>query len=307
MGIPVKVAYRASSQFPVLFVIIENGMWSKAGLDVTMEQITSNKEAQAALLEGKVDFVFGNHVSPYHARLQGHQIIYLAQTVNWARDSLVTNPSIAGVEQLPGKEIAVGHLHGHPTYTSQLLLERWGFDLERDKITLKAVGNSEWAKLNAVLEGTCAAAFLHPPYDLLGQKKGLKLIEPPPLGMIWGVTLTTTSSVAREKPEACKAMIRSLAEGAHFIKNNKEETIKILNEKVAPLLKLEDQELMDYLYQKIASLIESKPYPTLESIENVFSLACSHFEGVKDLNPLLLWDLHFLRELDESGALEFGS
>jgi hypothetical protein len=48
---------------------------------------------------------------------------------------------------------------------------------------------------------------------------------------------------------------------------------------------------------------EAKPYPTLDAIQNVFALALKSDPEIKHFNPLALWDLHYLREIDDSGYI----
>jgi hypothetical protein len=47
--------------------------------------------------------------------------------------------------------------------------------------------------------------------------------------------------------------------------------------------------------------LEDKPYPTLDAIRNVFALVLKRDPEIKSFNPLALWDLHYLSEIDDSG------
>jgi hypothetical protein len=45
-------------------------------------------------------------------------------------------------------------------------------------------------------------------------------------------------------------------------------------------------------------------FPRLDAIQNVFALALKRDPEIKHFNPLALWDLHYLREIDDSGYID---
>ena len=47
-----------------------------------------------------------------------------------------------------------------------------------------------------------------------------------------------------------------------------------------------------------------QPYPTLDAIQNGFALALKRDPENKNFNPLALWDLHYLREIDDGGYID---
>jgi hypothetical protein len=49
--------------------------------------------------------------------------------------------------------------------------------------------------------------------------------------------------------------------------------------------------------------LESAPYPSIEAIQNVFALAVKGDPQIKEFNPLSLWDLHYVKEIDDSGYI----
>ncbi len=53
----------------------------------------------------------------------------------------------------------------------------------------------------------------------------------------------------------------------------KRETLEILKEHAAPILKLQTDEEVETLYEEWAQSLETKPYPSLQAISNVFQLA----------------------------------
>ena len=53
----------------------------------------------------------------------------------------------------------------------------------------------------------------------------------------------------------------------------------------------------------IAEMLRVKPYPTAEAIVNTNAIA-AHEYGAQIDNPITLWDLHWVKELDDDGFID---
>ena len=84
----------------------------------------------------------------------------------------------------------------------------------------------------------------------------------------------------------------------------KAETLEILREHAAPILRLQSDAEVNTLYDEWALSLERNAYPSLEAISNVFQLALRRNPEIEGFNPLALWDTHYLRELDDSGYIK---
>jgi hypothetical protein len=47
-----------------------------------------------------------------------------------------------------------------------------------------------------------------------------------------------------------------------------------------------------------------KPYPDHEAVANAYKLCCMKNPEAEEQSPLALWDLHYLRRLDNSGFID---
>jgi len=47
-----------------------------------------------------------------------------------------------------------------------------------------------------------------------------------------------------------------------------------------------------------------KPYPDHEAVANAYKLCCLKSPEAEEMSPMALWDLHYLRELDNSGFID---
>jgi hypothetical protein len=95
----------------------------------------------------------------------------------------------------------------------------------------------------------------------------------------------------------------AMIDGTHFFKTNKADTLKIVKQHCSALLKMRDDEEWNCFYDNQVQSLESAPYPSVEAIQNVFALAVKRNPEIKEFNPLALWDLHYVKEIDDSGYI----
>jgi hypothetical protein len=62
-------------------------------------------------------------------------------------------------------------------------------------------------------------------------------------------------------------------------------------------------EVVRQVYENLTETLEPTLYPTIQAISNVYELAVRQDADAKKVNPMALWDLHPLRELDDSGFI----
>ena len=301
-----RVVYRAPSQFPLLFTIREAGIWAKYGFDAELTRMPDTEEAEEALLTGKADIVFGNHTTPYSRRLRrGEKFVYLAQSINLSNRVLVTSPGITSVEQLKGKRITSHKIGAHPELTEKLHLLAVGINPDRgDVIRIPRTSRSVLFGIESILRGETDATLVNPPHDIKAKRMGLNIIYTPKVETIWSVTLLALSPFIEEKGDVITGVLKVLADGVHYFKTRRKETLKILEEHVAGPLQLEDRGLVERLYQDTAEILEKKLYPTPMAIHSVFQMAKKEDPQLEGFNPLSMWDLHHLRRLDESGFID---
>ncbi len=156
--------YRSHSHLPIWEVMEKSGVWEKNGLKVTFEFCDSSEAAEKALFGGDVDFVSGNHISPYLLVKRGKPIVCLTSPSNTTNDRLVTNFPIKQVSELRGKKIgdttvvdSIGGYH-HPRGNHMLYVMRGGLKLhdiewvELSESIRRASFESEKKLLSAALE-----------------------------------------------------------------------------------------------------------------------------------------------------------
>jgi hypothetical protein len=158
-------------------------------------------------------------------------------------------------------------------------------------------------RAKAVAEGKYDATFIRAVDRLRAVKFDAKIVEVPPMAMIEGVTLTTTTQYVKNHEDEARSLILALIDGIHFFKTNKTDTLAIIKKHCSQLLKMHDDEEWNCFYDTQSESLESAPYPSIEALQNVFALAVKGNPEIKEFNPLALWDLHYVKEIDDSGYI----
>jgi ABC-type nitrate/sulfonate/bicarbonate transport system substrate-binding protein len=301
----IRIAYRHGLQAPI-FTLKASGVCERYGLDVTFHHTPKTEEAEGGLLNGTFDIVFGNHIRPFVDRAKGEKVVYIAQPMNFWQHSLIAKPGIKSLQDLKGKRLGVSGVGDHGELVVRAELKLANLNPKRDGIEVVEVEGKLNFKENyaRVTNGEVDAIFVPPPFDWLGRREGLSVVDVPNYPQIQGATITTRSDFLQDNKETVQNLLKAYCEGLHYYHTHRDETIDTLWEELAPRFGIQEREAYAYLYDKQKEILEKKPYPTLEAIQRVFEIACWEHPELEGFNPLTVWDLHYVRELDETGFID---
>src|SRR5581483_3001280 len=274
--------YRSSSHLVLLHVINECGAWQKYGLDVDYDYKVTSLDSQAGIASGDLEFVGGNHVSTYGLRARGSDWVYLGQTVNHVKHSLVVreDSDIYGVADLRGKKL--GGAGSHPILNNWLFLKQRGLDQDREDYELVPQelfkpGTMDEVESDKkppplwhwVRDGIVDAAFLGVPTSLIAKEAGLRVIDLEPLPMIQFTSISTSMRFVEKHPDIVERFLKGLIEGIHFFKTRPDESAKIIHKRYTKggQLTLEQARLT---HKWLADSLEPKLYPSMAAIANVY-------------------------------------
>lgn len=312
----IKFPYRSSSHLALMHVINESGAWERNNLVVEFDKVISRGDAHELVPTGEVEFVSGNHVSTYAKRAKGDTWAYLGQTVCKNSLALITRDD-TGIEKLEDvRKRKFGNRGRHTGLNTWLYLKQAGLDPDRDEVELihdqpapDNTGTKEGkgkGLIQRVQEGEVDAAFVSEPRREQARRKGLKVIDIPAQDMIFFMTISSSMKLVNERPEMVKRVIKSVLDGIAYFKINREECIKILMSKHNKEGAL-DRAAAELVYDDLAPRLEPKLYPSLAAVYNVYQEALKQDEkngDAKKIHPMALWDLHFLREIDDTGFID---
>jgi ABC-type nitrate/sulfonate/bicarbonate transport system substrate-binding protein len=305
MAKKIRIYYRAPSHVPLWKVMEEGGFLEKHGLQMEMGSLEGQrKRAAEGLKAGELDIVSGNHHNLYARNaLHGDPYVHIAQSNNaWRENFLVCGRGVNGLKDLKGKRIAMDDFDGHTGLNVWLYLRKQGLEEGRDvELVTDPVKGVERAK--GVIDGKYDATFIRAVDRLRALKLGATIVEVPAMAMIEGATLTTTTTYVKHHEDEVRSLIMALIDGTHFFKTNKADTLKIVQTHCSQLLKMQNEAEWECFYDNQVQTLESAPYPSIEAIQNVFALAVKRDPEIREFNPLSLWDLHYVKEIDDSGYI----
>jgi len=299
-----KIIYRSDSHAAFWVLAEQAGIWEKNRLHVNTSPELGRERALDALRNGRVDLISGNHHNLYAHRAKNNEdFVHLAQLGNrWTENHIIATDAIRSVQDLRGKQIAVDSKNSHAGLNVWFFMRQEGLDLDKRDYDLVETHASTEKRWKGVLAGEFDAAFVDLPHNLRAVREGAREIIVRPIPMIRGVTLTTTMAWVRSHEDETRRLIRGTIEAVHFFITQPEKTKKILAE--SSTLGLQNDQEVSALYDSWVGFLERKPYPTLEAIANVFDLAVRLKPEIADFNPLIMWNNHYLRELDDSGFID---
>jgi ABC-type nitrate/sulfonate/bicarbonate transport system substrate-binding protein len=297
--------YRSHSHLPIWEVMDKSGIWEQNGLVVSFEFCDSSSAAEEALFSGAVDFVSGNHISPYLLVKRGKPIVCLTSPSNSTSEKLVANFPIRQLAELRNKRIgdttlvdAIGGYH-HPRGNHMLYVMGAGLRLDEVEFVELTESNSEFRALQMeVLQSRKVdAIFVNGNTDKFEQA-GMTVLSLDPLPMINGPTLTSTLTTLQKKTGLAERLVKAQVMGIHFARVRRGKTEEILKG-----LRQREPECRNVGYRSVSKLLP-KPYPDHEAVANAYKLCCMKNPETEEMSPMALWDLHYLRELDNSGFID---
>jgi NitT/TauT family transport system substrate-binding protein len=254
----INVGYSAiSGSFAPLWVGYDHGLFAKHGLDLKMAYIQGNRVMLSALTAGEIDLYQGGAEGLIRLVSGGGDGIFMATQYNFVGHYvLMTDPSIARLEDLRGKRIALDPTS--PTYGYMLkVLERAG--LKKEYVSFVQFGSAgQPERAMAVLRKQAAATILTAPNTYAAEKQGLKAFSIiRELGIRQLITISgTTKKFIREKRPAADAFLRGYIEGLAFVKSRREATMKV----IAKYTRQHDPEVLNKFYDDLVPDLPRIPY-----------------------------------------------
>lgn len=297
--------FRSHSHLPIWEVMEKGGIWEQYGLNVSFEFCDSSEAAEKALFGGDVDFVSGNHISPYLLVKRGKPIVCLTSPSNSTSDKLVTNFPVQQVADLHGKKIgdttlvdSIGGYH-HPRGNHMLYVMRGGLNVDEAEFVELTESNDKFKamQMDVLKSKRVDAIFVTGNTDKFTQA-GMHVLSLDPLPMINGPTLTSTLTTLQKKPGLAERLVKAQVSGIHFARTRRGETEQILEG-----LRQRVPECNNVQYRSVSKLLP-KPYPDHEAVANAYRLCCMKNPETEEMSAMALWDLHYLRELDNSGFID---
>ena len=121
--------------------------------------------------------------------------------------------------------------------------------------------------------------------------------------MVWFTTMSSGRKFVDGHPDIVERFLKGACEGIAYFKTHRQESIKIIQERYnhegEP-----DLEAATRLWESISKILSPKPYASFEAVGNVYELAKRQNPAAAQIEPMALWDYHYLRKIDDSGFID---
>jgi NitT/TauT family transport system substrate-binding protein len=284
----------------ILRVIKDAGIFQKNGLDVSLVLIAGGSGIVQALIAGDLPVAVVSGEPAILARLQGADTVILGGLINIIDFSIITAPEIKKPQELKGKKLAVSRFGSSTDFVVRYALEKWGLVPDRD-VAILQIG-SQPARFTALKSGTVHGTIVGPPANIVGRKSGFnELATAEQLNLAYpNTSIVSTNSSASKNEELTRRVIKSIVEGIHFFKTQKEPSLKSMD----AFARLGEPDMAEETYRHYREILPRVPYPDVKGIQNVLNEIARKEAKAKTVKAETFTDTRFLKELEASGLVQ---
>lgn len=293
-----RLAYRDNDRTPVIFCIKELAR-RHYDLDVNVIQIKGTEDYEEALFRGACDVIIEHLEYLYERAAQGAKVTMFSASARGGGLELVVPQNVRGPDDFRGKAFAV-RTSGQPQAVTLWLramgLER---DVEARPVSDKEVGR--WCQWKKVANGECIASFISPLYLPDALAAGLKVIGVPPIPIVGHFAQACLSRFAVGNADLMCDYVRATIHAGILMLHDRPEALAICAGEPMTRMGIADKAELKRQVDAIAHDLKEIPCPTPQAIANTYEIATVEYPGCAGINPMALWNLRWVKELDDEG------
>ena len=263
------------------------------GIDVEVLRIKDYGAFESAIFDGAADILIDHVEFLYGEAAKDRRVTFFCAPKIVRGLELVVPQHVATPEEFAGKTMAVRD-SGRP-YAVNLWLRMMGLENKVEVVIVPDGQVGRWKQWKKVISGECIACFVDPLYLSDALQAGLHVLKVPDLQVVGHYAQACTSRLQNY----VKAVVHALC----LVKHDKEAAMKIVAGEPMRGMKVEKIEDMENYFGSMVAKLQLKPYPTPEAIANTYEIAVKEYNA-QDINPMSLWDLHWIKELDDTGFID---
>lgn len=282
----------AGYQLPI-WVNKEIGISRKYGIELEPLLISGGALNMQALLAGSVQMSQNSASSAIQAALRGAPVVLAAALENRMPLQIIARPEIKTPQQLIGKKIGILRYGGSNDTGVQWALRRWKIEPRQVAILQSGATN---ARMTALTLGQIDATILSYPEIHLARKLGINVLaDIGEFNAYPNTSLLFTRSLIEKQRPLAKNLLRSQVEAIHYVRTNRDGSIKILKK----YLRIDDAEAIAATYDFFARRTELPPRPNFDGIKSILTEM-----GAPQRAPEEFVDLSLLDEIEREGFLQ---
>jgi NitT/TauT family transport system substrate-binding protein len=239
---------------------ISHGFYRGEGLQAELIVMAPSVAIQSLIAE-EIDFA-SPFSSSTRAAIAGMSIRNVMVVMTGSDQVLVVRPEIKRVEDLKGKILGVSSLKSTTDLSTRILLKKYGLVPDAD-VKIIALGGGSGLRLAALEGKRIDGTLLAMPQNKMAVKMGFReLVYMKDLIGIPYVGLSTNTRKMQKDPDTIVRAIRATLKAIRFIKENKEEILKVM----AKELGIKDREVAALVYDDATKLYSDTGIPSEASM-----------------------------------------
>lgn len=286
----------SSSQW-IPWIAKDAKIYEKNGLDVDIVYLRGGSgDTSKALIAGSIYAAPVTTATVMTADLSGADLTTIAHTVKAVQSKVMARPELKRPEDIKGKRLASSGLGSLGDFLHRVVIRKNGLNPERD-VTWLTIGAppDRLAALDAKLVD---AADLSYPFDVQAEKKGYRVLWDARIEVPYpSMSVVTRKKTIHEDRDTVARMIRAHVEGIHFLKTQKDASLKIL----AKYLRTNDRELLEGSYEIYKEDFIAVPYPITQGMQATYEYVAQRRPEIYQHKAEEFVDPSFIAELDKSG------
>lgn len=279
-------------QYAPIYLGLRQGMYASEGLDLEIAFMRTDL-AIAALGTGELDYI-AHGGAALRAAAHGFPLKLVFALDHKAPFWLVARPEIGDVRQLKGKKIGVSFPGDTPQLVLKRFLRRQGIDPDRE-ISYVA-GQFSPTAFQSLLSGFLDGAVLAPPFNVLAEEKGLRILAF--LGTAVPDATTSNGIVVSDRkiktqPNQIKRMVRANLRSLLNFRQKKDDAVELLVSQFDI-----SRRTAERVYGHALEILTPDGELSLEKVLNILNMMQE--TGQKKpwtLQPEAVLDFSFLREV----------
>jgi NitT/TauT family transport system substrate-binding protein len=302
VGRPValKVAWSTvGGQSSPVWVAQDAGLFKKYGLDVELVFLEGATTGIQAAVAGEVPIAVTASQAIVNARLEGADIVDLAQYIPRLPYVFVANPRIQSGADLKGGRVATARRGAASDVAFQYAARKLGLDPNTD-VTVLQIGDQE-SRFAALQAGSIDATVVDEAFGAEAARQGFPaLADVRDVEFPFG-SVAASGAYVRDHADVVRNFMAAFVEAIHYFKTKPEESKQILRR----WMKTDNEQLVDETWDAYAHrYLSSKPYPTLDGAEAMLEFAAQTSTKVIVASPLEYIYPKFVEDLDKSGFID---
>jgi hypothetical protein len=296
----VRVAYRDDDRTPVIYCIKEMAA-QHYGIHVEVLKIKDYGAFEASLFSDAADVLIDHVEFLYAEAAKGKKITFFCAPRIVRGLDLMVPRHVKDVSEFIGKNMAVRD-SGRP-HAVTLWLRMMGLEGKVGVPIFKDAEVGRWGQWKKIVSGECIACFIDPLYQAEPLKAGLKFLPVPDLAVVSHYAQACTAEFARKNSAVLKNYLKAVIHGICWMKHRRREAMKVVMGEPMQRMNISDVQEMERHFDAIVGKLQIRPYPTPQALAATYEIACEEY-GARGLNPLTLWDMHWVKELDDEGFID---